>query len=104
MAINFQHSKKLCFSTTPTVRKPGCTILTPHLSCIIEETLKVHSNKKYMQNISADQLKVNVWLHIFNLNGSHSHLSSHAISVSISQRSRNVFEHGLLKVEQMLTH
>lgn len=59
MAINFQHSDKLCLaSTSPVTRIAGCTPLNPRLSCIIEETFKVRASGQKMREMSSNQLQV----------------------------------------------
>jgi hypothetical protein len=59
MAINFQHSKKLCLdSISPAARVSGSTPLNPRLSCIIEETFKVRRKSESMRKLSGDQLQV----------------------------------------------
>ena len=59
IAINYQHSDKLCLASTPPVSKiTESTPLNPHLSYIIKETFRICASGQKMWELSRDQLQV----------------------------------------------
>jgi hypothetical protein len=56
MDIDFPHSSKLSLNSK--VKSPTHTALHPHLAYIMEDTLNIRNNTKYIHELSRDQLKV----------------------------------------------